>query len=350
MNTPKEVLKPRDDIAFIAKTLPNSLIAIHGIDQSLTFLGTENLITQAKLDEKLSIDSDNYKFELSKSQRLFGKVNAFILSPTRKKRHICTMFEEDILSKEVKIHVGGSRDQTFITKPIVKSPVRRFFPEVWFNEVMETTNGEFEYRNSTPDSITNWMISGFSINQDAGFAVAEPQIISVFQDFFIKVEKPQLVKLSEIVNLKVIIFNYMPSEAKTTIKFNNINDQFNFMTGSQIDNDLTKLVDIQVKSNKTAAINFSIRPKISGKIYLNIDATTSTGKNDHIEESFEVEQFGRSMHQTKARMINLKDNKTFEDVFVFENLSNALENSIIFEVDASTDLIGPALNNVENLM
>lgn len=314
-------------------------------------MGTDNIITQLKLNEKMSPEFDDYKFELSDSHGLFGRSNGFILTPTRKKKLVCSAFEEDLLSEETKSHVGINRqvDAPKI-KSIASTTVRRFFPEVWFNEVMETTNGEFEYRNSTPDSITNWMISGFSINQDAGFAVAEPQIISVFQDFFIKVEKPQLVKLSEIVNLKVIIFNYMPSEAQTTIKFNNRDGQFNFMTGTKVDSDLLKTVPIRVKSHETAAINFSIKPIKTGRIDLNIEATTETGAKDHIEDSFDVEHFGITKHQTKARMISLKHNSTLEDFFVFENLSNALENSISFEVVTSTDLIGPALKNVENLM
>lgn len=337
-------------MSITAKTLPNSLITILGFDQSLTFMGAHNIITQVKLDEIMSPKFDDYKFELNGNHEKFASANAFLLSPTRKKKLVCSAFDEDILNDVPKSHVGISTEfQAPRIKPRESKTVRRFFPEVWINEVSETTTGEYVYRNSTPDSITSWMINGFSINK-AGFAIAEPQKVSVFKDFFIKVEKPSSVKLSEIVNLKVIVYNYMSSEAITTVTFNNRDGQFNFMNGNNIENGFSKSMDIQVRSNDIAAINFRIRPKTTGKIYLNIQATTNTNAKDDIEESLEVEYFGKSMHQTKARMINLKDNNFFNETFVFENLSNAIENSISFEVTTSTDAIGPALNNVENLM
>lgn len=60
-----------------------------------------------------------------------------------------------------------------------------------------------------PEKITNWIVTGFSINAEHGLAIAEPQQVKVYQDFFIKADFPSSLKVGEVAMLDVQVFNYL---------------------------------------------------------------------------------------------------------------------------------------------
>lgn len=310
-------------------------------------MGTNNVISQILLNEKMSSNYDDYKYKINEKQGIFGSSNAFKISPTSETKHVCTYFESEMIGPMLNGAIQPSIEQTIKTPKI--STVRRNFPEVWIYQVNETSTGVMEINQQVPDSITSWMISGFSINQ-GGFAIAEQQKISVFQDFFVKIEKPSSVKLSEIVSIKVIIYNYTPNLARTTVNLVNRDGQFDFINGNRVDNSFSKLFNTQVKSGSTASVVFKIKPKVKGKIFLKVQASTNTGVKDEIEDTLMVETPGINKHITMNKIVDLKRETRYSEQLVFRNLSNAVEDSVTFEVVTTTDLIGPAIDNIHNLM
>lgn len=310
-------------------------------------MGTNNVVSQIQLNDKLSSNYDDYKYKLDAKQGIFDS-NAFKISPTSNRKHPCTHFESELIGPMLSGAMPPSKDLDLKESKINK--VRRNFPEVWIYAVNETSSGILEVSKRVPDSITTWMISGYSINADAGFAIAKPQKIPVFQDFFIKVQKPSSVKMSEVVNLKVIIYNFTPGPMTTTVTLHNRDNQFDFMNRNIAENKFSKALNTQVKSGSTAAVVFKIKPKVTGKVFLNILATTNTNTMDGIEDTFTVETLGINKHETKTRLIDLKRSTNYSDQMEFKNLDKALDDSVTFEVTTTTDLIGPAMDNIENLM
>jgi CD109 antigen len=332
-------------------TKPNSLVAVLAVDQAVTFMGTDNIVSQSLLDLKLSPHADVYPYDLDAKKKIFGAVNAFKISPTTEKKQPCTVGENALFVRHVGVHEGAAESwsgQPKLTKSAENAITRNEFPEVWFQEALESPTGTFNLRNILPDSITSWVISGFSINPQFGFAVAEQKKVKVFQDFFIRIEKPYIVKLGEIVNIKVIIHNYMSFPASTSVTLNNKRSQFEFVESGRNSLALYKSFNTQVKPEDTAQVTFKIRPKDAGKIVFNINAKSSNAV-DEIEESFLVEVPGITKHETRSVVVNLKNDTLFEDELTFE-VDSPVTDSVEFEAVTSSDLLGPALDNLETLM
>ena len=55
ITTPEKLKKPRDRVKITAKTLPGTLVAVLAADESLTFIGTDNLISYSNLVDQFLI-------------------------------------------------------------------------------------------------------------------------------------------------------------------------------------------------------------------------------------------------------------------------------------------------------
>lgn len=82
-------------------------------------------------------------------------------------------------------------------------------------------------RRKVPDSITSWIITGFSINSADGLGlIKEPKKLTVFQPFFISLNLPYSVKRGETVIIPCTIFNYMDNDVEATVTLENKNNEF----------------------------------------------------------------------------------------------------------------------------
>jgi hypothetical protein len=61
-----------------------------------------------------------------------------------------------------------------------------------------------------PDTITEWMGNTVCTNENTGLGVSEISKITTFQPFFINVKLPYSVIRGEILNVDVMVFNYLP--------------------------------------------------------------------------------------------------------------------------------------------
>jgi CD109 antigen len=336
---PTKTVKPGASVTIKAETQPNSLVAILGGDIALTFLGIGNLISDGYLEEKLSFDIQGYNFKLGDKHGVFGKTNGFIISPTTQKKHTCTKFEKDVLKADFVGRLGSdfdvpSSDSILLEKTSV---IRKNFPEIWIYDVQKTSSGEITLNEIVPDSITDFMISGFAVNKNKGFAVARRQKVSVFKDFFIKLEKPYSIQYGETVDIQVIVYNYMDSSGDATITLNNRKDQYTFVSGDTTSQSLTTFVT----SQGTSSVTFTIQPKVSGKVFLNIDGKLK-GAKDEIEDFILVESVGISKYITYSAVVDLSERPELPAIeWEFKIPTNIVANSVSCKAHVSTALALP---------
>ena len=60
------------------------------------------------------------------------------------------------------------------------------------------------------DTVTEWVGNSYCTNSDVGLGVSEVARITGFQAFFMSVKLPYAVIRGEIVNVDVLVFNFLP--------------------------------------------------------------------------------------------------------------------------------------------
>jgi len=90
-------------------------------------------------------------------------------------------------------------------------------------------DGRTSLRKTVPDSITNWIISGFSLDPVYGLGVMdEPLKLRVFRPFFISLNIPYSVIKGEAIGVQVLVHNYMSRDLNAEVTLDNSKNEFSF--------------------------------------------------------------------------------------------------------------------------
>jgi CD109 antigen len=90
-------------------------------------------------------------------------------------------------------------------------------------------DGRSKIKKTVPDSITSWVISGFSLDNVYGLGVSEvPMKLKVFRPFFISLNIPYSIVKGEAVGVQVLVHNYMDRDVNADITLDNSGNQFSF--------------------------------------------------------------------------------------------------------------------------
>lgn len=82
-----------------------------------------------------------------------------------------------------------------------------------------------------PDTITKWIITGFSIDKNRGFGMTDvPTELNVFYKFFISINLPHKIIRGEVIEIIVTVYNYQSFNLSATVVFDNNLNQFEFIT------------------------------------------------------------------------------------------------------------------------
>lgn len=96
--------------------------------------------------------------------------------------------------------------------------------------------GRYTIRKRVPDTITSWVITGFSLDPVAGLGLAKrPANLQVFQPFFVSLNLPHAVKRDEIVSISVTVFNYLDKDLDAEVTMHNTEQDFTF---AQMENEV----------------------------------------------------------------------------------------------------------------
>lgn len=198
-----------------------STVALLAIDKRVTFLAKGNDLDKdtiaepyGKYDSKLQMSN----FELEKSNWIPCTPEQLkiyeIIKQNKLNSSTHTVFNEliDNLQTGFTAPRKSFNNDTSQSEIKVEKLIRKNFPETWLFENIEVgTNSKQTLQRTLPDSITTWIVSAFAMHKKLGFALADPQELVVKQDFFMKLNIPSFAKVTEIIKVQVLVFNYNPN-------------------------------------------------------------------------------------------------------------------------------------------
>ncbi|KNC22912.1 hypothetical protein FF38_00373 [Lucilia cuprina] len=215
-------------------------------------------------------------------------------------------------------------------------------------------NGFATFTKNIPDTITSWVVTGFSLNDKTGFGmVANPTKIKVFQPFFVSTNLPYSVKRGEVISIPVVVFNYMDKALDAEVTMENTDDEYDF---TEVSNEIEELVleekqrvkRLTVPSNSGKSLSFLIRPNKVGEITLKIKAVTVLA-GDAIHQKLKVEPEGVTQYENQAIFISPSKEpirKTLEIAIPKE----AVLDSEYLEFSVVGDILGPTIKNIDKLV
>lgn len=81
-----------------------------------------------------------------------------------------------------------------------------------------------------PESITSWIISGFSLDPINGLGLTkESKRVQVFQPFIISLDLPFSVKRGEIISIPVAVFNNLDEDLEVEVTLHNTDQELEFV-------------------------------------------------------------------------------------------------------------------------
>jgi CD109 antigen len=364
-----ENVKPGARIAIECRTNENSFISLLGVDQSVTLLGSGNDIDKPRIATEMNSYNahetySELKVKGNKENRYsdFGESNAFIMTNALDGKKDCKIDER---KDNEEIATDDEDDSGLIfdddeTKESEDDRVRKNFPETWIFEDLEADDdGKYKYEAKVPDTITSFIVTGFAVHPDKGLGVAQQKKVTVFQDFFLKLYLPYSVRLGEILKIEVTVFNYITRPVRPVdvmVEIEN-NGEFDFvdtrMVGSECvktpSRDQKRSKKITVPSSSGASTFFLIKPLVTGQLKLKVKATSSNRK-DAVEKLMLVENEGFRVNGNIPKLFNLENGHDAHHFNIPVNEEKIIGNSISIEASVIGDLLGPAMQNIQNLM
>ena len=210
--------------------------------------------------------------------------------------------------------------------------LREYFPETWIYETIQVGGKQtLEKSFKTPDAITTWLVSAFSVHSD-GIAIAPAQELIVMEEFFVKLNLPYSIRYSEVLKLEILVFNYVKSKEEITVdlKLNNLKDgtEFQFVDydsscGASYHEGTEAPSKVTVPANGVKKIHFYIRSHPSNnefdekevkKIRINVQANAKdqSGKTyrDNLQKKLTVEPVGVKVYMVESKFFKLNGETT----------------------------------------
>lgn len=210
-----------------------------------------------------------------------------------------------------------------------------------------------------PDTITSWIITGFSVDPITGLGLTrQPSKLNVFQPFFVSTNLPYSIKRGEVVSIPIVVFNYMEGDHKAEVTLFNTDGEFEFAEANEDENqvrrrkraaDPQRKKSIVVKSQSGASVSFMIRPLKVGHITIKVVATSAVA-GDGVERQLIVEPEGITQYMNKAVFVDLRNNPEFKTNISIVIPRNAIPDSTKIEASAIGDILGPSIENLDKLM
>lgn len=210
----------------------------------------------------------------------------------------------------------------------------------------------YAFTKNVPDSITSWIITGFSVSPDTGLGLTQQQTkLTVFRPFFVTTNLPYSIKRGEVTTLSILVFNYMDQDQDAEITLFNSDGEFEFVMISENETakDEMRKKTIKVPSQSGVTVSFIIRAVKVGSITIKATGTTPVA-GDGLEKQLIVEPEGVTQYFNQAVLIDLTKKNEFKTKTQFTIPANAVSDSTKVECSAVGDLLGPTLENIDNLM
>ncbi|XP_040171462.1 CD109 antigen-like isoform X9 [Anopheles arabiensis] len=371
----KEQSKPGQDVEISISTNPDSYVGLLGVDQSVLLLKSGNDITKQQVFSELEkYEERSYGFYRRKKRfawnphaehRDFSTVGAFVMSnandPPRSAVLRCCDDTDDLLDIRVaeEDRIGSALEyapSTLSSAPISEGPVvRKSFPESWIWHTIASFSGEKTLQKKVPDTITSWIITGFSVNPIYGLGLTQqPRKLNVFLPFFVSTNLPYSVKRGEVVAIPIVVFNYMEDDQTAEVVLHNDEQEFDF---ADVENEVVESNKVElfrqkrldIASNTGKSVSFMVKPKKLGHITIKVTAKTKIA-GDAVERQLLVEPEGLPQFINKAAFIDLRAAPELTKTFEVEIPKNAVPDSTRIEVAVIGDVMGSTIQNLDSLI
>lgn len=376
--------KPGENVDIVVNTNPDSYVGLLGVDQSVLLLKSGNDITSGQVFDELKMyEQPSYGYYRKKrfapwrhynTYDDFNDVGATIMTNANEPPH-AIYYYGPIYNRggfgggfpgRPGMVMAMASSQAFPLRKASFSPnvpqmapvvVRKTFPEAWLWEDIDedSFSGQKTITKKVPDTITSWIITGFSVNPVYGLGLTQqPRKLNVFLPFFVSTNLPYSVKRGEIVSIPVVIFNYMESGQTAEVKFDNSEYEFEFADVENEIHDNTKSEtsrkkSVEVPSNSGRTVSFMIRPTKLGHITIKVTATTALA-GDGVERQLLVEPEGLPQYVNKAAFVDLRSAPEIMKNFTVEVPKNAVPDSTRVEVSVIGDVLGSTVQNLDSLI
>ncbi|XP_051464284.1 complement C4-like isoform X1 [Apus apus] len=179
--------------------------------------------------------------------------------------------------------------------------LRSYFPESWWWNLEEVKNpGNHSVENFAPDSITTWEVQAISISPQKGFCIADPHTFAVFKDFFVSLRLPYSVKRNEQLEIKAVVYNYLPEDLQVTVSMEAVEG---LCTAEAMERAVQ--LTLVAKGNSATPAYFSVVPLTVGEIPITITAfATAPGYSDSIQKKLNVVAEGVLQREENTICIN----------------------------------------------
>ncbi|KAM7352895.1 thioester-containing protein 2 isoform 11-T11 [Cochliomyia hominivorax] len=372
ITAPKQA-KPSEEVTLNIKTDPDSFVGLLGVDQSVLLLQSGNDLDS----EKIINDLNSYQTSTPyvKGYGTYPGKTSGLVTLTNANYPYNTANDYDDLDADDTIYLRSmitpimfSRKHNKITKRPFSNiknhhndiipKIRKNFIENWiFNDINNTdANGLATLTKNIPDTITSWVVTGFSLNDKSGFGmVAKPTNIEVFQPFFLSTNLPYSVKRGEVISIPIVVFNYMDKALDAEVTMENTDAEYDF---TEVSNEIEELVleekqrvkMVSVPSNSGKSVSFMIRPNKVGEITLKIKAITPLA-GDAIHQKLKVEPEGVTQFENQAIFLTPSDSKQpLKETLKAAIPKERVLDSEYLEFSVVGDILGPTIKNIDKLV
>ncbi|XP_031636083.1 ovostatin-like, partial [Contarinia nasturtii] len=335
--------KPGEIVDINVKSNPHSYIGLLGIDKSVMILRGGNDLTHDEIWKELKISRSKVKRRRYNSTRHwphsgalqdFERANLITLTNTIEP----TQNIYEYMPMSATVSAGAECYGNFIEKSHMKPIIRNDFPETWVWDSItdKSFNGSLNLKRKVPDSLTTWVLSGFSICPINGLALTKkPSELCVQQPFHVSLNLPFSVKRGEVLT----------------------HNEFEFVDASvddkiypEIRKQTSRKKKLTILSDDAMNAFFTIRPTKVGVISLKVSAISETA-SDCLIKTLNVECEGVPQFVNKAVFVDLREKSQIEPIDVaIEIPKTALPDSTRIEITCVGDLLGGTIKNLQSLI
>ncbi|XP_037703142.1 alpha-2-macroglobulin-like [Choloepus didactylus] len=257
----------------------------------------------------------------------------------------------------VRLHHALSHDTVDHSEPPTET-VRHYFPETWIWDIVAVDkSGVAEVGVIVPDTITEWKAGAFCLSEDTGLGLSPTASLQAFQPFFVELTMPYSVIRGEDFTLKATVINYLPTCIRARVQLE--------ASSAFLTDPLEKNQDSHcIFGNGRQTVSWAITPKTLGKVNFTVSAEAIESQELCGTERAVVPEFGKKDTIIKHLLVEpegLEKEVTFNYLFcpsdaeVSEKLSlklppNVVEGSARASVSVLGDILGSAMQNIQNLL
>ncbi|XP_029809142.1 pregnancy zone protein isoform X2 [Suricata suricatta] len=241
---------------------------------------------------------------------------------------------------------------------LISEMIRTYFPETWIWElVVVDSSGVAEVEVTVPDTITEWKAGALCLSNDTGLGLSLPASLRTFRPFFVELTMPYSVIRGEAFTLKATVLNYLPKCIQVSVQ---LKASPAFL---QSQNEKGK-ESYCICVNERQTLSWTITPKTLGTLSFSVSAEAvqslelcgnevaevpETGRKDTVIKTLLVEPEGIEQEKTFNSMICVSGTETSEKLSL-KLPPNVVKESARASFSVLGDILGSAMQNIQNLL